>query len=151
MAKRMSATFYVAVSSKARNVSAMLTINNVVFISLTLPIVVCLFQIGGDFKNFKIYKQAKYNLVKVICIILMNTNCSVNIFIYSLMASEFRRQLYFVLKSLFSFKAINTPNSSSNAKLTSKSKSMILKSTAVSNGDRLESTGLKLNEPKSNF
>jgi len=86
--------------SKAKNVSSMLAANNIVFICLTLPIVV--FQsLGYDgfwFRNPGIcdLKKAQIRLIKVICIILMNTNCSINIFIYSIMSSEFKRTLYAV-------------------------------------------------------
>jgi hypothetical protein len=155
MVKRMSATFYLAVSSKARNVSAMLTINNVIFITLTLPIVVCLFEISsmGGFISFAPYKRAKVNLVKVICIILMNTNCTINIFVYSLMASEFRRHLYNILRKLFCFK-LNTPLISSSTTAAAKpsaikSKSIIRRSTLViTNGgnNNLEDTGMRLTE-----
>ena len=156
MVKRMSATFYLAVSSKARNVSAMLTINNVIFITLTLPIVVCLFEISsmGGFISFAPYKRAKVNLVKVICIILMNTNCTINIFVYSLMASEFRRHLYNILRKLFCFK-LNTPLISSSTTAAAKpsaikSKSIIRRSTLViTNGggnNNLEDTGVRLTE-----
>jgi hypothetical protein len=160
MVKRMSATFYLAVSSKARNVSAMLTINNVIFITLTLPIVVCLFEISsmGGFISFAPYKRAKVNLVKVICIILMNTNCTINIFVYSLMASEFRRHLYNILRKLFCFK-LNTQLISSSTTAAAKpsatkSKSIVRRSTLVitngggnnNNNNNLEDTGIRLTE-----
>ena len=125
----------------------MLTINNFVFISLTLPIVVCLFRISEvGFKNFDLRGKAKVNLIKVVCIILMNTNCTVNIFIYSLMASEFRRQLWLTLKSCLCFQSLSSPNSST-AKPSSKTTKSANKATFyVSNGDKIETTAIKTTE-----
>ena len=84
-------------ASKAKNVSYMLAANNMVFICLTLPIVVfqSLGYDGAWFRNPDIcdLNKAKIRLVKVLCIVLMNANCSINIFIYSFMSSEFRRTL----------------------------------------------------------
>jgi hypothetical protein len=91
--------------SKAKNVSSMLAANNIIFICLTLPIVV--FQsLGYDglwFRNPEIcdLKKAQIRLIKVICIILMNTNCSINIFIYSICSSEFKRTLFSVANRVF--------------------------------------------------
>lgn len=81
-------------NSKARSISIMLATNNFVFISLTLPIVVFL-SIAPSITDDSVCSnlKAKIRLVKIICIILMNINCTVNIFVYSLMASQFRRQL----------------------------------------------------------
>ena len=47
--------------------------------------------------------KAKLRLIKVICIILMNSNCSINIFIYSFMSSEFRYQLIMLAKNFCIF------------------------------------------------
>lgn len=92
--KRASTAFTSSVSTKARNVSYMLAANNMVFISLTLPIVVYL-SVQKPINQIKCeYEQAISKLIKIICIILMNSNCTVNIFIYSFMASEFRQQLF---------------------------------------------------------
>ena len=88
-------------SSKARNVSSMLAANNMVFITLTLPIVLFLSFAPAFNEDICDYTKAKLRLVKVVCIILMNMNCSINIFIYSVMASEFRRQLFAIFGELF--------------------------------------------------
>nr|QVK45801.1 G protein-coupled receptor [Proales similis] len=86
------------VSLKARNVSAMLVANNLVFISLTLPVVLFLLIAPPiNQRGLCDYERARLRLLKVVCIILMNSNCTVNIFIYSLMASEFRKQLLITL------------------------------------------------------
>lgn len=100
---RKASTVSSATSSKTRNVSCLLATNNFVFISLTLPIV--LFLAFAEFES-KIeqldkycgYYLAKLRLMKTICIILMNGNSAINIFVYSLTASEFRRQLYGLVK-----------------------------------------------------
>jgi hypothetical protein len=136
-----------AVSSKARNVSVMLTVNNAVFILLTLPIVVCLFEISslGGFQAFTFLKKAKVNLVKVICIILMNTNCTINIFVYSIMASEFRRHLFNILRRIFCSKIITL--NSSQAKPSSKTKSVLRRSTLIiTNGEKCEDLAIQLSE-----
>ena len=80
-------------SSKARSISIMLAVNNFVFISLTLPIVVFL-SMQPNFKLICDHEKALLRLIKIVCIILMNTNCTVNIFIFSVMASQFRRELF---------------------------------------------------------
>ena len=92
--KRASNAFSSSFSSKARSVSYMLAANNIVFISLTLPIVVYLSFAKPVMELDCEYDKAQTRLIKVICIILMNSNCTVNIFIYSFMASEFRHQLF---------------------------------------------------------
>jgi hypothetical protein len=98
--KRMSQSSNPNVSVKAKSVSYMLATNNFVFISLTLPIVVFL-SMAPSFRDNTVCNstKARLRLFKVICIILMNTNCLVNIFIYSLMASEFRKQLIGLFES----------------------------------------------------
>jgi hypothetical protein len=92
-------------ASKAKNVSSMLAANNIVFICFTLPIVVfqSLGYDGSWFRDPTIcdLKKAQIRLIKVICIILMNTNCSINIFIYSVMSSEFKRTLFAVTNRMF--------------------------------------------------
>lgn len=145
-ARRLSSSIYSTVSSKARNVSAMLTINNFIFISLTLPIVVCLFRISEKgYENFDLRGKAKANLIKVICIILMNTNCTVNIFVYSLMASEFRRHLLVLLKSCIFFRSLSSPTSSTT-KPSSKSNKSNKTALYLSNGDKNETTAFKSSE-----
>ena len=98
--KRASNAFSSSFSSKARSVSYMLATNNIVFISLTLPIVVYLSLAKPVKLLICDYDKAVTRLVKVICIILMNSNCTVNIFIYSFMASEFRHQLFELINYL---------------------------------------------------
>jgi len=92
-------------ASKAKNVSSMLAANNIVFICFTLPIVVfqSLGYDGSWFRDPTIcdLKKAQIRLIKVVCIILMNTNCSINIFIYSIMSSEFKRTLFAVTNQIF--------------------------------------------------
>lgn len=103
--KRASVSFSSNVSSKAKSVSYMLATNNIVFISLTLPIVLFL-TLAPSFSMTDMcdFDKAKLRFVKVICIILMNCNCSINIFIYSFMASEFRIQLILLFRrALFCF------------------------------------------------
>lgn len=101
--KRASTAFTSSVSSKARNVSYMLATNNIVFISLTLPIVVYL-SIQKPIDQLQCeYDKFKAKLIKIICIILMNSNCTVNIFIYSFMASEFRQQLFELINLVFNY------------------------------------------------
>ncbi|RNA06639.1 FMRFamide receptor-like [Brachionus plicatilis] len=101
--KRASTAFTSSVSSKARNVSYMLAANNIVFISLTLPIVVYLSVQKPIDQLMCEYDKSKAKLIKIICIILMNSNCTVNIFIYSFMASEFRHQLFELINLIFKF------------------------------------------------
>ena len=81
-------------NTKARNISTMLATNNFVFISLTLPIVVFL-SVAPSISEDTVCAnyRAKLRLGKIICIFLMNTNCIINIFVYSIMASQFRREL----------------------------------------------------------
>ena len=94
-------------SSKARNVSSMLATNNLVFITLSLPIVVFL-SVAPPFDDTPENKEpicnltkARLRLVKIIFIILMNTNYSINLIIYSLMSSQFRLQLNALFSPLF--------------------------------------------------
>lgn len=90
------------VSAKAKNVSAMLVTNNLIFITLTLPIVVFL-SVTPPISTVCDYEKARLLFVKVICIILMNSNCTINIFIYNFMSSQFRMELQFILGKVFGF------------------------------------------------
>lgn len=100
--KRKSSSFSGTVSNKAKSVSYMLATNNFVFISLTLPIVVFLsFTPEFSSKTLCPLSKAWLRLVKVICIMLMNANCAVNIFIYSLMSTDFRCQLITLVREFF--------------------------------------------------
>lgn len=80
--------------TKAKSVSKMLVFNNLVFIFLTLPIVVFL-SMSPNLLSDEVCMRKKVQLrfFKVMFIILMNINYVINIFIYSSMSSEFRRQL----------------------------------------------------------
>jgi hypothetical protein len=80
-------------SRRRRNISVMLITVNLVFISLTAPIVIFLsiFEYVKDDNN--LYRQTILILIKIICIILMNLNHSVNIVIYSVTAKEFRSEM----------------------------------------------------------
>lgn len=94
-------------ASKARNVSILLATNNFVFIALTLPIVLFLalanFESKIENDEYCAYYLAKLRLVKIICIILMNSNSAINIFIYTLTASDFRRQLFHLIEQAVSY------------------------------------------------
>jgi hypothetical protein len=80
-------------SRRRRNISVMLITVNLVFISLTAPIVIFLsvFEYFKDDKN--LYRRTILILIKIFCIILMNLNHSVNIIIYSATAKEFRSEM----------------------------------------------------------
>ena len=80
-------------SRRRRNISVMLITVNLVFISLTAPIVIFL-SISEHFKDDNnSHRQTVLILIKIICIILMNLNHSVNIVIYSVTAKEFRSEM----------------------------------------------------------
>jgi hypothetical protein len=80
-------------SRRRRNISVMLITVNLVFISLTAPIVIFLsiYEAVKDETNY--YRQTILILIKIFCIILMNLNHSVNIIIYSATAKEFRTEM----------------------------------------------------------
>jgi len=80
-------------SRRRRNISVMLITINLVFISLTAPIVIflSLFEYVKDPTN--LYRQTILVLIKIFCIILMNLNHAVNIIIYSVTAKEFRSEM----------------------------------------------------------
>ena len=80
-------------SRRRRNISVMLITVNLVFISLTAPIVIFLsiYEYAKDESNY--YRQTILILIKIFCIILMNLNHSVNIIIYSITAKEFRTEM----------------------------------------------------------
>jgi hypothetical protein len=90
--------------NKAKNVSAMLATNNILFITLTLPIVLFLSSTPA-ISSVCNYEKSKLLLIKVLCIILMNSNCFINVFIYFFMSSQFRNELKNMLK--FSFDTRN--------------------------------------------
>jgi hypothetical protein len=91
----------------ARNISIMLVSLNTMFILLTAPIVILL-SIDANYSqsesiydtsettsltelNANILSVSKKRLLKVICIIIMNSNHACNIMVYCLIGSEFRR------------------------------------------------------------
>lgn len=80
-------------SRRRRNISVMLITVNLVFISLTAPIVIYLsmYEFVKDETNY--YRQTILVLIKIFCIILMHLNHSVNIIIYSVTAKEFRTEM----------------------------------------------------------
>lgn len=88
-------------SRRRRNISVMLITINLVFISLTAPIVtfllaeVYLQEEQDDLRKFI------YLTIKVFSIILMNLNHSVNIVIYSVTAKEFRSEMVNFLRAVF--------------------------------------------------
>ncbi|CAF0901357.1 unnamed protein product [Didymodactylos carnosus] len=80
-------------SRRRRNISVMLVTVNLVFISLTAPIVIYL-SAYDQLKNEKnYYRSVILRLIKIFCIILMNLNHSINIVIYSVTAKEFRTEM----------------------------------------------------------
>jgi hypothetical protein len=90
-------------SRRRRNISVMLITVNLVFISLTAPIVIFLSvheHLKGD-KN--LYRQTVLVLIKIFCIILMNLNHSINIVIYSVTAKEFRTEMSHFLQAVIHF------------------------------------------------
>jgi hypothetical protein len=80
-------------SRRRRNISVMLVTVNLVFISLTAPIVIFLSLYDYLNDSNSSYQQMILVLIKVFCIILMNLNHSVNIIIYSVTAKEFRSEM----------------------------------------------------------
>ncbi|CAF3672682.1 unnamed protein product [Rotaria socialis] len=85
----------------ARNLSTMLLSINAMFVILTAPIVFYLMFEKQTFasKNH-VYDskfKAKYKMIKLFCIILMNANHTGNILVYCLTGTEFRTQLFHVL------------------------------------------------------
>lgn len=78
--------------SKTMNISIMLAINNFAFISLTLPIVVYLSVATPLNKLNCLDDQIKNRFLKIIFILLMLLNCTINMFIYVFMSSEFKRE-----------------------------------------------------------
>jgi hypothetical protein len=110
-------------NSKARNISTMLVTNNFLFISLTLPIVVFLSIAPAITDEDECAnRRAKLRLGKIICILLMNINCVINIFLYSIMASQFRRELislfYEIVDLKLKFKKKSTQLNKLNLKKT---------------------------------
>lgn len=80
-------------SRRRRNISVMLITINLVFISLTAPIVIFL-SVSEYFKEMNNrYRQTILVLIKIFCIILMNLNHAVNIIVYSITAKEFRSEM----------------------------------------------------------
>lgn len=87
-------------SRRRRNISVMLITVNLVFITLTAPIVVLL-SVHEYFKDENnAYREAILVLIKIFSIILMNLNHSVNIVIYSVTAKEFRSEMVNFLQSV---------------------------------------------------
>ena len=118
--KRASTASTAGISAKARSVSSMLATNNLVFISLTLPIVVFL-SLTPPYSQMCDDAKAKTRFIKVIFIVLMHTNCTINIFIYSLMASEFRRQLFLFFTEFFFIKMLKKSSSEKSRRKSLKS------------------------------
>ena len=87
---------------RTRNLSTMLVLNNFLFISLSLPIVGFLsFTPSITDESICVNVRAILRLFKIICILLMNANCIINVFVYSFMAGQFRREVV-----MFFFKII---------------------------------------------
>ena len=87
-------------SRRRRNISVMLITVNLVFISLTAPIVIVLSFTEQFQDKSNDYRQAVFLLIKTLCIILMNLNHSVNIVIYSVTAKEFRSEMANFLRAV---------------------------------------------------
>ncbi|CAF3489146.1 unnamed protein product [Rotaria sp. Silwood1] len=85
----------------ARNLSTMLLSINAMFVILTAPIVFYLMfekRILASNTNLCDTKmKAKYKMIKLLFIILMNANHTGNILVYCLTGTEFRTQLFHVL------------------------------------------------------
>lgn len=80
-------------SRRRRNISVMLITVNLVFISLTAPIVIFL-SVAEYFSSItNLYHKTIIVFIKILCIILMNLNHSINIVIYSVTAKEFRSEM----------------------------------------------------------
>lgn len=85
----------------ARSLSTMLLSINTMFVLLTAPIVIYLMfekrQFSSGVYDCDIRIKAKYKMIKLFCIILMNANHTGNILVYCLTGTEFRTQLFNVL------------------------------------------------------
>jgi hypothetical protein len=98
----------------ARSLSTMLLSINVMFVLLTAPIVIYLmiekrttFSSRSYVCDMKV--KAKYKMIKLFCIILMNANHTGNILVYCLTGTEFRTQLYYVIGKNKNFQEQNSP------------------------------------------
>jgi len=85
----------------ARNLSTMLLSINTMFVLLTGPIVIYL-MFEKQTLSFESYQcdikiKAKYKMIKLFFIILMNANHTGNILVYCLTGTEFRTQLFNVI------------------------------------------------------
>lgn len=88
-------------SRRRRNISVMLITVNLVFISLTAPIVIFLIiQPATASQDITPRQQTVSILIKIFCIILMNLNHSVNIIVYSVTGKEFRTETANFLQSV---------------------------------------------------
>lgn len=85
----------------ARNLSTMLLSINAMFVLLTAPIVFYLMfekrTIASQSYQCDPQQKAKYKMIKLFFIILMNANHTGNILVYCLTGTEFRTQLFHVL------------------------------------------------------
>ncbi|UJR35153.1 hypothetical protein I4U23_027922 [Adineta vaga] len=87
-------------SRRRRNISVMLITVNLVFISLTAPIVIFLSVYEYVKDDTNLYRQTILVFIKILCIILMNLNHSINIVIYSVTAKEFRTEMTHFLQAV---------------------------------------------------
>ncbi|CAF1156029.1 unnamed protein product [Adineta ricciae] len=90
-------------SRRRRNISVMLITVNLVFIILTAPIVILLSVYEYVKDDTNLYRQTVLVLIKVLCIILMNLNHSINIVIYSATAKEFRTEMVNFIQAVLYF------------------------------------------------
>ncbi|CAF2469101.1 unnamed protein product [Rotaria sp. Silwood2] len=85
----------------ARNLSTMLLSINAMFVILTAPIVFYLMfekrTLASNMNLCDTKFKAKYKMIKLLFIILMNANHTGNILVYCLTGTEFRTQLFHVL------------------------------------------------------
>ena len=85
----------------ARNLSTMLLSINAMFVLLTGPIVFYLMfekqTLASDDYRCEVQVRAKYKMIKLLFIILMNANHTGNILVYCLTGTEFRTQLFDVI------------------------------------------------------
>ncbi|UJR15765.1 hypothetical protein I4U23_002699 [Adineta vaga] len=85
----------------ARSLSTMLLSINTMFVLLTGPIVIYLMfekqTLSSGSYDCDIRIKAKYKMIKLCFIILMNANHTGNILVYCLTGTEFRTQLFYVI------------------------------------------------------
>lgn len=99
----------------ARNLSTMLLSINTMFVFLTAPIVIYLMfekqLLSSNSSECHIRVKAKFKMIKLFFIILMNANHTGNILVYCLTGTEFRTQLFHVLGTTKNFQELSSNRS----------------------------------------